>query len=474
MAEQQAGDKSNDKPDGDVSLGLTISDFGPISRGTLDVKPLTVLVGPNGCGKSHVATLIHSIINTECLPDDFLDISKKTSFGMRALVEEAGRIMDAHKAGSDSVDSAIYEVYVDRTLRVLYDMLAANFPGGHNNLARSGKDHFEFGVKSRVIDGHIRYNNKINTDIANKIRLTVDFKKSISLNDLDMNHMIRKDGSTLSLAIPYLLDDTLKASVIIQGLTICLLSAHQPRNRSVYFPAERGGLTLAYKSLTLHFYSSMGATHANSLDSELTNVSTQFLSLLLESDESRTEFAPIVEDFEERALRGSVITQKNPNKFLTLAFKRDGKTFPLAKSASSIKELAVFLFYLRCIAQKDETVVLEEPETALYPENQILLARLIARLVNAGLNIIITTHSPYFLEQLSHCVVAGSSETGKKFHKFPNGERLDKNKVAAYDFQEYDGGYEIIPIQVDDEGIPQSDFVAASERQYNELISLET
>lgn len=472
MAGQQAGDGPDGEPDGDGSLGLTISNFGPISRGTVDMKPLTVLVGPNGCGKSHVATLMHSIINAECIPDDFLDYSKKTSLGM-TLVVEAARIADAHKAGSDSVKSNIYETYVNRTLRVLYDLLAADFPGGHKNLVRSGEEHFELDVKSSVLEGRIRCADTISADIVNKMCLTVNFKKSISLNDLDMSRMINKAGNILGITVPDLSDSAIEASILIPNLTVCLFSAYPPRKRSVYFPAERGGLTLANKSLMLGFYSSMGATHANSLDSELTNVSTQFLGLLLESDENRTEFAPIVENFEERALHGSITTQKNPNTFLTLAFKKDGRTFPLAKSASSIKELAVFLFYLRCVAEKGETVVLEEPETALYPENQIQLARLVARLVNAGLNIIITTHSPYFLEQLSHCVMAGSSETGK-LREFPNGERLDKNKVAAYGFREYDGGYEIMPIPVDDEGIPQSDFVAASESQYNELIRLET
>ena len=47
MVEQQAGDE----PDGNGDLKLTISNFGPISRGTLETRPLTILVGPNGCGK---------------------------------------------------------------------------------------------------------------------------------------------------------------------------------------------------------------------------------------------------------------------------------------------------------------------------------------------------------------------------------------------------------------------------------------
>ena len=280
---------------------------------------------------------------------------------MRSLAKEAMRIADAHKKGSNSIDSIIFKIYINRTLQVLYDILAANFPGGHKNLVRSGKECFELNIKSRILEGHILFVDTINADVIDNMRLIVNFKKSISINDLDMNRMIRKDGNIFNLIIPNILDDTTETSILIPGLMMCLLSAYKTRHPSVYFPAERGGLTLANKSLTLHFYSNMGTTHANSLDSELTNVSTQFLSLLLEQDDNRTEFAPLVEDFEKRALHGSVIPQKNPNKLLTLAFKQDGKTFQLAKSASSIKELAVFLFYLRCVAKKGETVVLEEP-----------------------------------------------------------------------------------------------------------------
>ena len=108
MRQQTLGQQVNsNKPVGSSRLRLGITDFGPVSRGTLDLRPLTVLVGPNGCGKSHVATLIHSIINAECEMSNLLVLDQKDTFGMNKLVEEAGRIAEAHQAGADTIESDI-------------------------------------------------------------------------------------------------------------------------------------------------------------------------------------------------------------------------------------------------------------------------------------------------------------------------------------------------------------------------------
>lgn len=474
MRQQALGQQGDsNETAGSSRLRLGITDFGPVSRGTLDLKPLTVLVGPNGCGKSHVATLIHSIINAECEMSNLLALDKKNIVDMKKFVEEAGRIAEAHQAGADTVDSDIWMLYIEHKFQVLFEMLSANFSSAHTNLIRLGEKRFELEVKSEIIDGIISCTDVIDANPTKKMPLIVNFSKHVSAQDLDISKILHQEENSMILDIPYFSNETTVAYMIIQWLIAPLHFIQAQLKSCIYFPAERGGLTLAYKSLTLHFYSSLGMTNANPIDSELTNVSTQFLGLHLMSPDSKTEFAPLVERFEESALQGSIVAQENTTKSLSLAFKKGRSILPLSRSASSVKDLAIFLLYLKHVAKKGETIILEEPETTLHPNNQILLARLIAKLVNAGLHIVVTTHSPYFLEQLSHCVVAGSSQAGKEFREFSDGERLDKYSVAAYSFEEDDGGYKMMPITVDDEGIPQHDFVNASERQYNELLKLE-
>ena len=171
-------------------------------------------------------------------------------------------------------------------------------------------------------------------------------------------------------------------------------------------------------------------------------------------------------------LEGNIIARGKRKKSLDVIFEHNDTDFPLGKSASSVKDLALFFLYLKHKAQEGEMAIIEDPEITLHPDNQLLLARLIAKLVNAGLYIMVTTHSQYFLEQLSHCIVAGA-QPNEDISSFQGDERLDKNYVAAYIFEKDGGGYSMAPITIDDNGIPQYEFTAVSEKLYNELLGLE-
>lgn len=43
------------------NLTLKVRDFGPIARANIDLRPMTVFVGPSNTGKSYLAILIYAL-----------------------------------------------------------------------------------------------------------------------------------------------------------------------------------------------------------------------------------------------------------------------------------------------------------------------------------------------------------------------------------------------------------------------------
>ncbi|MBV8695965.1 MAG: ATP-binding protein [Ktedonobacteraceae bacterium] len=79
-------------------------------------------------------------------------------------------------------------------------------------------------------------------------------------------------------------------------------------------------------------------------------------------------------------------------------------------ASSMVKELSPLVLYLRYLAKPGELLIIDEPEMNLHPEAQVKIIEFLAMLVNAGLNVLITTHSPYMLDHLSNLIKAGKYE----------------------------------------------------------------
>jgi predicted ATPase len=75
-----------------------------------------------------------------------------------------------------------------------------------------------------------------------------------------------------------------------------------------------------------------------------------------------------------------------------------------------VKELSPIYLIIRELADKDFLIIIEEPESHLHPAAQIKLMEIFAKLVNEGLNILITTHSDLLLRKLAHLIMESSSK----------------------------------------------------------------
>lgn len=106
------------------------------------------------------------------------------------------------------------------------------------------------------------------------------------------------------------------------------------------------------------------------------------------------------------------------------------------ESSSAVRALLDIGFYLRCCAKPGDLFMIDEPELNLHPKNQRALARLIARMVNAGIKVFVTTHSDYLVKELNTLIMlaqhtAHTQATQQKYG-YMNEELLDYSRVALY------------------------------------------
>ena len=103
---------------------------------------------------------------------------------------------------------------------------------------------------------------------------------------------------------------------------------------------------------------------------------------------------------------------------------------PVMNASSMVSELAPVVLYLRYLIKPGNAVILEEPEAHLHPELQVKLAQQLCALVNAGVRVILTTHSEWLLEELGNAV--------RRF-ELPESERRDvalqPEKIGAWLFE---------------------------------------
>jgi len=85
--------------------------------------------------------------------------------------------------------------------------------------------------------------------------------------------------------------------------------------------------------------------------------------------------------------------------------KKDGKKYKAINTANGIKSFGILQMLLRGgFINERSLVVIDEPEVHLHPFWQLKYAKILSLLIENGINILITTHSPYMLEAIEFYV----------------------------------------------------------------------
>lgn len=137
----------------------------------------------------------------------------------------------------------------------------------------------------------------------------------------------------------------------------------------------------------------------------------------------------------ENLMSGRYASSDGVIRFKSKARRSRAFDIPLHTASSSARGLSDLYFYLRHVASKNDILFIDEPETHLDTANQVMLARVMSRLVNAGLKVLVSTHSDYLIKEIGNLVMLdhlrGKGVTNGRKRYGPD-EGIGGERVRAY------------------------------------------
>ena len=185
-----------------------------------------------------------------------------------------------------------------------------------------------------------------------------------------------------------------------------------PNDRKRYYlPAARSGILQSHRVIASSLME-RAARSDNSGIPTLSAVVADFMKHLplYEGDrESNNELSTIASVLESELLAGKIIAKPLLSGYPEFFYQPHGakKEIHLNQTSSMVSELAPLVLYLRGLVRPGDTLIIEEPEAHLHPGAQADMAVILARLVRAGVRVIITTHSEWLLEEIGNLTLEG-------------------------------------------------------------------
>ena len=429
------------------NLELSVRDFGPIARADIDLRPMTVFVGPSNTGKSYLAILIYALhrffddythdnrilhsISDQGVSDEH--ISELILWINSVYSESAKRIVsteDTHIPVADSVSVFLrpFLHFIKISGDLLHGEIARCFGMADTNrlVRHSSRNGARISMKRRFSNQStpiepFEYEFVISRKGYEFIPSIPD-KTPLFFEDADHEEIedLRESASYVrrSLSQTKFSEDWRSESVFLINHILRLVESYirypldQPAH---YLPSDRAGIMHTQRVAVgaLIRRASYAGIQREESQPILSGVLADFLRQLGELDISlyshprlRQTKSELAKHIEENVLRGAVRYENSVTGYPMFYYRPDGwkEDIPLMNTSSSVSELAPVALYLRHVVRPGETLIIEEPESHLHPAMQVEFTRQLAAVVRAGVRVIITTHSEWVLDELANLV----------------------------------------------------------------------
>jgi len=167
----------------------------------------------------------------------------------------------------------------------------------------------------------------------------------------------------------------------------------------------------------------------------------------------------IVNEIEQTIIKGEVMFDDTTKKIFYKPQHGD-LVLDISFASSMVSELSPIVCYLKYVVaflDSKSVIFIEEPEAHLHPETQVQLMEIFAKLVNANVKIIMTSHSDYMFNKMNNLILE---------------EKIDIAFTQAIVFKETPAGSIAKEIPTDSLGIDDENFLEIAETLFNEKLEL--
>ena len=423
-------------------LQLSVSNFGPIARAEIDLRPLTVFVGPSNTGKSYLAILIYALHRF------FDDYTGRQDFGPRRIYST----LRGHLRRQQPFDDESIRELADWMRGVLVQIEAENSLAGTpiqlpyfigamvcplfselSNFSEHIAYEIErsFGIEDTA--RLIRYGNREGAKIALRFKpfayelalkrgkpegsvtsISEETPLYINLHTEQIRYMLIRGLNALDILISGD-DDRARPDpeYLIRVLSSLVLSntVSPLSNAAHYLPADRTGVMHAHRAVVASLIqrASQAALRRDTPLPTLSGVLADFLENLVglsEPRRRRSNKGDLAANLEQQILKGQIHSKASETDYPMFSYQPQGwrEDLPLMNTSSMVSELAPVVLYLRHIVEPGDVLIIEEPESHLHPAMQIEFIRQLAAVVRSGIRVMLTTHSEWVLDELANLV----------------------------------------------------------------------
>lgn len=409
-------------------MRVKVKNLGVLKEAEFDLGDLTIICGENNTGKTYATYALYG----------FLTTGRHMS---EMQIKDDSCITSLMQKGSGNISIDRYFGKIDTILKNVCGNYTKELP----RIFASYEDKFTNTEFSLDVN---KENFSFPNEFERSFRLGESIRLSVSKNKNDNSpkvSLVQEDNEDDGSGIPQGLIKRIVYNIVIQILFDSVLP-----KKTFIASVERTGAAIFRKELDFarnRLLEKMKAEEKidpmellRSAHEDYPSPVTHNVDFIrgIEGIDKKSSFLAmehpdVLDDF-SNIIGGSYKVRKNQG----VSYQPKGKSVRLSmgESSSSVRSMLNVGFYLRHVANREDLLMIDEPELNLHPENQRRIARLFARLVNLGIKVFITTHSDYIIKELNALIMLKQDKRYlKKIRReegFKKEELLSCERVKVY------------------------------------------